>query len=109
MIPIARRPRSFNRDLDAAAALQARTRQAWTEFYSLGRIWRRSAVARTLKARLAFILISKLFAHMYFHGGIATDSARFVRSAWIARQCAAAARRLFMGGPMPGLEVPARR
>jgi hypothetical protein len=54
-----------------------------------------------------FVLISKLFIHMYFHGGVATDSARFVRSAWIVRQCAAVAMRLFLGVPMPELQIPA--
>jgi hypothetical protein len=39
---------------------------------------------------------------------VATDSARFVRSAWIVRQCAAIGRRLFMADPMPELKIPAR-
>jgi radical SAM superfamily enzyme YgiQ (UPF0313 family) len=108
MIPISRRPRSFNQDRALAAATQGHARHAWTQFYSLRRIWRRSTVARTLRARLMFVLISKLFIHMYFHGGVATDSARFVRSAWIVRQCAAIGRRLFMADPMPELKIPAR-
>ena len=109
LIPIARRPRSFSQDADRAARTRELARHAWAEFYSFGRIWRRSVVARTLKARLMFILISKLFVNMYFNGGVATDSARFVRSAWVARQYATIAKRLFMGAPMPGLEAPRAR
>ena len=106
MIPIARRPRSFSRDREHAATTRANARRTWFEYYRFDRIWRRSVVARTFKARLMFVLLSKLFVNMYFHGGVATDSARFVRSAWIVRQCARVAKRLFMGVPMPELQVP---
>jgi hypothetical protein len=44
---------------------------------------------------------------MYFHGGVATDSARFVRSAWLARRFGAWAQRFFVGDPMPMLQAPA--
>jgi hypothetical protein len=63
---------------------------------------------RTLKARLAFVLISKLYRQMYANTGIATDSARVSRAnqwaRWIARPC----RRLFTAPPMPDLQVPRR-
>jgi hypothetical protein len=35
-------------------------------------IWKRSRSAKTLKARMAFILISKLYRRMYANTGIAT-------------------------------------
>jgi len=43
---------------------------------------------------------------MYANTGIATDSARVNRSAFLARIIAAGCRRLFMARPMPELEVP---
>jgi hypothetical protein len=59
-----------------------------------------------LKARLAFVLISKLYRQMYANTGIATDSARVARSAKRARVIARAARRLFVAKPMPELQMP---
>jgi hypothetical protein len=43
---------------------------------------------------------------MYANTGIATDSARVNRSAKWARVIAKSARRLFVGKPMPDLQVP---
>ena len=43
------------------------------------------ACVKSLKARLAFVLISKLYRQMYANTGIATDSARVTRSARWAR------------------------
>ena len=87
--------------------IRMRTQAVWDRFYSMDSIWRRSRCVKTLKARLAFVLISKLYRRMYANTGIATDSARVNRSArwarWIARPC----RRLFAGRPMPDLSVPA--
>ena len=60
----------------------------------------------SLRARLAFVLISKLYRQMYANTGIATDSARVARSARRARGLAKLARRLFMAAPMPNLEEP---
>jgi hypothetical protein len=61
---------------------------------------------RSLRARLAFVLISKLYRQMYANTGIATDSARVARSTrwarWLARPC----RRLFVARPMPELQIP---
>jgi hypothetical protein len=50
------------------------------QFYSLRRIWARSRCMPTLRARLAFVLISKLYRQMYANTGIATDSARVSRA-----------------------------
>jgi len=88
--------------------LRQKTQAVWDRFYSMKSIWKRSRSAKTLKARLAFVLISKLYRRMYADTGIATDSARVARATrwarWIAKPC----RRLFAGQPMPDLQVPAR-
>jgi hypothetical protein len=79
----------------------------WDRFYSLPRIWARSRAVRSVRGRLAFVLVSKLYRQMYANTGIATDSARHARAAqwarWLARPC----QRLFAAAPMPELEVPA--
>jgi hypothetical protein len=61
---------------------------------------------RSLRARVAFVLISKLYRQMYANTGIATDSARVARSVWRARWLAKGARRLFVASPMPDLAYP---
>ena len=83
-----------------------RTQAVWDKFYSLGSVWKRSNFLKSLKARLAFLLISKIYRRMYADTGITTDSARMARSTkivgWLAKPC----RWLFAGKPMPELEVP---
>ena len=69
-------------------------------------IWQRSACVKSMKGRLAFVLISKLYRQMYANTGIATDSARVARSQRWARIMARSARRLFIARPMPDLQVP---
>jgi hypothetical protein len=59
-----------------------------------------------MRARVAFVLISKLYRQMYANTGIATDSARVQRSTRWARWMGYACRRLFLGKPMPELAVP---
>ncbi len=90
----------------SADEIRHRTQVAWDRFYRLPLIWQRSRFLKSLRARLAFILISKLYRQMYANTGIATDSARVERSArwarWIAKPC----RRLFSAPPMPELRVP---
>ena len=57
--------------------IRERTQGVWDRFYSAAA---RSGSARApssrCKARLAFVLISKLYRQMYANTGIATDSAR---------------------------------
>ena len=73
----------------AADEIRTRTQGVWDRFYSLPAIWQRSTCVRSIRSRLAFVLISKLYRQMYANTGIATDSARVARSAhrarWIAR------------------------
>jgi radical SAM superfamily enzyme YgiQ (UPF0313 family) len=108
LIPQAHRPKVYvPHPLMSADEIRRRTQAVWDRFYSLPQIWERSRCVTTLKARLAFVLISKLYRQMYANTGIATDSARVNRAArwarWIARPC----RRLFAGRPMPELQTPA--
>jgi hypothetical protein len=82
------------------------TQGAWDRFYSWGHVWARSRVVETVRARIAFVLISKLYRQMYANTGIATDSARVQRSARWARWIGFMCRRLFLGKPMPELTIP---
>ena len=86
--------------------IRQRTQAAWDRFYSLPLIWVRSRSVRSLRARLAFVLISKLYRQMYANTGIAADSARISHAAnwarWLAKPC----RWLFQAAPMPELQVP---
>jgi hypothetical protein len=86
--------------------IRERTQAVWDRFYSLPQVWRRSRCTPTLKSRLAFVLISKLYRQMYANTGIATDSARVQRSAQWARMIAKPCRKLFAGTPMPDLQMP---
>lgn len=86
--------------------IRQRTQRVWDQFYSLRDIWRRSECARTLKARLAFVIISKLYRQMYANTGIATDSARRQSSTRWARWMAKPCRRLFAAKPLPDLAMP---
>ncbi len=107
LIPPSKRPKVYSpHPMMTADEIRSRTQQVWDSFYSLPAIWRRSTCVRSVRARLAFLLISKLYRQMYANTGIATDSARVARSAQRARWLARAARRLFMAPPMPDLEVP---
>jgi radical SAM superfamily enzyme YgiQ (UPF0313 family) len=82
------------------------TQHAWDRFYSFREVWARSRVVESVRARLAFVLVSKLYRQMYANTGIATDSARVQRSTRWARWIAMACRRLFLGKPMPDLAFP---
>jgi hypothetical protein len=108
LIPQALRPKVYTpHPVMEADEIRQRTQAVWDDFYSLRKIWDRSNCVKSLKARLAFVLISKLYRQMYANTGIATDSARVNRSARWARVIAAPCRRLFSAPPMPDLQVPA--
>ena len=76
--------------------IRSYTQQVWDRFYSLPAIWKRAKIVKSLKARLAFVLISKLYRQMYANTGIATDSARHSRANRMARLLARPCRRLFV-------------
>jgi tRNA A37 methylthiotransferase MiaB len=108
LIPQANRPKVYmDHPVMSPSEIRQRTQAVWDRFYSLPNIWARSRGAvSTLKARLAFVLISKIYRQMYANTGIATDSARVNRSAQWARLMAIPCRRLFAGRPMPDLQIP---
>jgi radical SAM superfamily enzyme YgiQ (UPF0313 family) len=107
LIPYADRPTLyFSHPVMSAEEVRSRTQAVWDEFYTLRNIWRRSDFLKSVRSRLTFILISKIYRQMYADTGIATDSARrgwSKRSArWLAKPC----RKLFSARPMPELKVP---
>ena len=107
LIPESRRPKLYvKHPTMSLEEIRVRTQGAWDDFYSWGRIWTRSSVVSSLRARVAFVLVSKLYRQMYANTGIATDSARVARSARWARLTGKACRRLFVTKPMPDLQVP---
>jgi radical SAM superfamily enzyme YgiQ (UPF0313 family) len=107
LIPQALRPKVYwPHPTMSAEEIRRNTQSVWDTFYGLKSIWVRSRFIKSLRARLAFVLISKIYRQMYADTGIATDSARVSRSArwarWLARPC----QHLFAGRPMPHLRVP---
>ncbi len=107
LIPQANRPKVYTpHPTMSADEIRRRTQGVWDQFYSLGQVWERSGCVRSLKARVAFMLVSKLYRQMYANTGIATDSARVARSTQWARWLSKPLQRFFAAPPMPDLEVP---
>jgi radical SAM superfamily enzyme YgiQ (UPF0313 family) len=107
LIPTAVRPKMFTPHPSMSSAeISERTQRVWDRFYNWSSVWQRSACTPTLKARIAFMFLSKLYRQMYAGTGISTDSARRKKSKttarWMARQC----KRLFQATPMPELRSP---
>jgi hypothetical protein len=90
----------------SSGEIRERTQGVWDRFYAWNVIWKRSACTPNLRARLAFVFLSKLYRQMYAGTGISSDSARRQKAKrwarWTARQC----RRLFKAKPMPELQFP---
>ncbi len=108
LIPPAIRPKMFTpHPTMSSDEIRTRTQSVWDKFYDWGPIWKRSACVPNLRARIAFIFLSKLYRQMYAGTGISTDSARRKKSKaaarWTARQC----KKLFAAAPMPQLQSPA--
>ena len=109
LIPPSDRPKVYlSHPTMSADEVRQRTQQAWDLFYSVTSIWRRSTIVGTVRERLAFVLVSKLYRQMYANTGIATDSARVSRSTRWARWLVKPLQRLFAATPMPDLQVPPR-
>jgi radical SAM superfamily enzyme YgiQ (UPF0313 family) len=107
LIPKHQRPKLYSpHPVMSLEEIRRGTQGAWDRFYGWRNVWARSRVVTSLKARLAFVLVSKLYRQMYANTGIATDSARVARSTKWARWIGRATRRLFLAAPMPHLEVP---
>ena len=109
LIPPDQRPKMFiSHPTMNSEELRTRTQGVWDQFYSLGAVWKRSNCVNSLRARLAFVFISKLYRQMYASTGLAADSARRNRANQWARWLAVPCRKLFEGAPMPELQVPPR-
>jgi radical SAM superfamily enzyme YgiQ (UPF0313 family) len=107
LIPERLRPKVYwPHPVMSAEEIRRRTQFVWDRFYSLKLIWKRSSFIKSLRNRLAFVLISKVYLQMYANTGMATDSARVARSVRWARWMAKPCRYLFSARPMPQLEVP---
>jgi radical SAM superfamily enzyme YgiQ (UPF0313 family) len=110
LIPPEKRPKMFMpHPTMTSGEMRTRTQGVWDSFYSFKAIWRRSRCTPNLRARLAFVCISRLYRQMYATTGIATDSARRERANLWARRIAPWTRRLFQARPMPDLQLPAKQ
>lgn len=107
LIPAHARPKMFTPHPSMGAdEIRERTQGVWDSFYSLSSVWARSSCVRSIRGRLAFVLISRLYRQMYAKTGISTDSARKKKANWLARWLAKPCRLLFQAKPMPDLQIP---
>jgi radical SAM superfamily enzyme YgiQ (UPF0313 family) len=107
LIPQEKRPKLYTaHPTMSLEEIRVGTQGAWDRFYSWRNVWERSSVVESIKARVIFVLISKLYRQMYANTGIATDSARVARSAKRAKWIGVACRRFFVAKPMPDLAMP---
>jgi tRNA A37 methylthiotransferase MiaB len=109
LIPPEVRPKMFTpHSTMSSDEIRERTQKVWDRFYNWGAIWERSACTPNLRARIAFVFLSKLYRQMYAGTGISTDSVRRKKSKkwarWTSRQC----KKLFQARPMPDLKSPVR-
>ena len=109
LIPRGKQPKVYvPHPIMSADDIRARTQGVWDSFYSWRNVWARAHCVESLKSRIAFMLISKLYRVMYANTGIATDSARINKSVKWARLYTKPLQKLFTGKPMPELQVPRR-
>jgi radical SAM superfamily enzyme YgiQ (UPF0313 family) len=107
LIPTAIRPKMFTPHPSMSSSeISDRTQKVWDRFYDWGPVWKRSACTPNLKARVAFMLLSKLYRQMYAGTGISTDSARRKKAKTSARWIAKQTRKIFQSKPMPELMYP---
>jgi radical SAM superfamily enzyme YgiQ (UPF0313 family) len=107
LIPTAIRPKMFTPHPSMSSdEIQERTQGVWDRFYEFRAIWKRSACTPTIRARVAFVLLSKLYRQMYAGTGISTDSARRKKAKKSARWIARQTRKIFQAKPMPELSSP---
>jgi radical SAM superfamily enzyme YgiQ (UPF0313 family) len=110
LIPHALRPKLYiAHPVMTAEEIRGRTQAVWDEYYSWRSIWKRSTFLNSVKSRLAFLLISRIYRQMYADTGIASDSARIAWSARWARWLAKPCQKLFAARPMPHLQIPQTR
>ncbi len=107
LIPASIRPKMFTpHPLMTTDEIRERTQGVWDRFYTFRAIWKRSSCTPTLRARLGFIFLSKLYRQMYAGSGISTDSARKRKANSSARFIARHCRKIFQAKPMPELKIP---
>jgi radical SAM superfamily enzyme YgiQ (UPF0313 family) len=107
LIPASVRPKMFTpHDTMTMEEIAVRTQGVWDSFYGMREVWDRSKCVPTLRGRLAFLFISKLYRQMYANTGISTDSARRQKATRVARWLAVPCRKLFEAKPMPELAMP---
>ena len=107
LIPTEVRPKMFTpHPTMSSDEIRERTQKVWDRFYNWSAIWQRSACTPTLRSRIAFCFLSKLYRQMYAGTGISTDSARRKRAKSWARITAKQCKRLFQAKPMPELSSP---
>ncbi len=110
LIPAHLRPKMFTpHPTMSSEEIRQRTQGVWDRFYDLSSIWKRSSCVTSIRARLAFLFVSKLYRQMYAKTGISSDSARKNRANFVARWLAKPCRELFQAKPMPELELPPRK
>ena len=70
LIPAHKRPKMFTpHPTMGSDEIRERTQGVWDAFYSFPAIWHRSRCVKSMKARLAFVLISRLYRQMYAKTG----------------------------------------
>jgi hypothetical protein len=107
LIPTEVRPKMFTPHPSMSSGeISERTQKVWDTFYNWGAVWKRSACTPTLRARVAFVLLSKLYRQMYAGTGISTDSARRKKAKKSARWMVRQTRKVFQAKPMPELQSP---
>lgn len=107
LIPSDKRPKLYTpHPTMSHEEIRQRTQGVWDDFYSFKEVWKRAKCVKSLKSRLAFVFISKLYRQMYANTGIATDSARRKKANNMARMLAKPLQHFFQAKPMPELQVP---
>ena len=107
LIPQAKRPKLLTpHPTMSAEEIRQATQDVWNNFYSLKAAWRRSALVKSLKNRVAFVVCSKVMLQAFGNTGLSTDSARVSRSTQWARLGMTVLQRMFALKPMPDLQVP---
>ena len=107
LIPTETRPKMFTPHPSMSSGeISERTQKVWDRFYDWSAVWKRSACTPTLRARVAFVFLSKLYRQMYAGTGISTDSARRKKSKHSARWMIRQTSKIFKASPMPDLQSP---
>ena len=108
LIPKHLRPKFYTpHPLMSADEIRQRTQSVWDEFYRLPLVWERAKCVKSLKSRVVFVLVSKLYRQMYANTGISTDSARSAKAHRMTRLIARPLVKLFGASPMPSLQMRA--